>query len=100
MLEHLVSEKGIDWSRVTVFHLYEYVGVPITHPVSFRKYLQELDSPLGEGISIASPKCLKLPFAARTENDGFSGRIAQARHAVRIREAGPGAVVNLASEMW
>ena len=40
-LHQLVAEKGIDWSRVTLFHLDEYIGLPITHPASFRKYLQE-----------------------------------------------------------
>jgi glucosamine-6-phosphate deaminase len=39
MLEALTAEPGIDWSRVTGFHLDEYVGVPITHPASFRAYL-------------------------------------------------------------
>ena len=41
MLETLVAAEGIDWSRVTVFHLDEYAGMPITHPASFRKYLIE-----------------------------------------------------------
>jgi glucosamine-6-phosphate deaminase len=40
MLATLVQEK-IDWHRVTAFHLDEYVGLPITHPASFRKYLWE-----------------------------------------------------------
>ena len=39
-LNQLVSED-IDWSKVTMFHLDEYIGLPITHPASFRKYLQE-----------------------------------------------------------
>jgi len=41
MLEQLVAAKGINWSKVTVFHLDEYIGLPITHPASFRKYLRE-----------------------------------------------------------
>ena len=41
MLNHLVTAKGIDWTRVTAFHLDEYVGMSITHPASFRKYLWE-----------------------------------------------------------
>jgi glucosamine-6-phosphate deaminase len=41
MLESLVKARGIDWTKVTAFHLDEYVGVPITHPASFRKYLWE-----------------------------------------------------------
>lgn len=38
-LAALVAEPGIDWARVELFHLDEYVGLPITHPASFRKYL-------------------------------------------------------------
>jgi glucosamine-6-phosphate deaminase len=41
MLDQLVREPKIDWNRVTAFHLDEYVGMPITHPASFRKYLWE-----------------------------------------------------------
>lgn len=41
MIDQLIKERGIDWTRVTAFHLDEYVGTPITHPASFRKYLWE-----------------------------------------------------------
>lgn len=41
MLEALLEEKDIAWEKITVFHLDEYVGLPITHPASFRKYLWE-----------------------------------------------------------
>jgi glucosamine-6-phosphate deaminase len=41
MLANLVEAKEIAWDRVTAFHLDEYVGLPITHPASFRKYLWE-----------------------------------------------------------
>jgi glucosamine-6-phosphate deaminase len=40
MLEQLVAQE-VDWSRVTAFHLDEYIGLPSSHPASFRKYLQE-----------------------------------------------------------
>src|SRR3984957_2044274 len=40
-LDALTSAPNIDWSRVEVFHLDEYVGLPSTHPASFRKYLLE-----------------------------------------------------------
>ena len=40
-LEALTAAGGIDWSRVEMFHLDEYVGLPIDHPASFRKYLLE-----------------------------------------------------------
>ena len=34
-------EADIDWSKVEMFHLDEYIGLPETHPASFRKYLKE-----------------------------------------------------------
>jgi len=40
-LKQLLAEKEIDWSKVIMFHLDEYIGLPITHPASFRKYLKE-----------------------------------------------------------
>ena len=40
MLAQLV-EADLDWSKVTCFHLDEYVGVNDAHPASFRKYLRE-----------------------------------------------------------
>ncbi|MGE0130069.1 MAG: glucosamine-6-phosphate deaminase [Blastocatellales bacterium] len=40
-LNALTKTPGIDWSKVEMFHLDEYVGLPITHPASFRKYLME-----------------------------------------------------------
>jgi glucosamine-6-phosphate deaminase len=40
-LDALTKAEGIDWKRVEMFHLDEYVGLPITHPASFRKYLLE-----------------------------------------------------------
>ncbi|HEY3119226.1 MAG TPA: glucosamine-6-phosphate deaminase [Vicinamibacteria bacterium] len=40
-LEALVRAPGIDWSLTVFFHLDEYVGMPATHPASFRRYLRE-----------------------------------------------------------
>ena len=40
-LDALTKAPNIDWSRVELFHLDEYVGLPSTHPASFRKYLFE-----------------------------------------------------------
>jgi len=40
-LDALTASPGIDWSRVEMFHLDEYVGLPVDHPASFRKYLLE-----------------------------------------------------------
>jgi glucosamine-6-phosphate deaminase len=41
MLEHLKRIEGVEWSKVHVFHLDEYIGISKTHPASFRKYLKE-----------------------------------------------------------
>lgn len=39
-LNQLIKED-IDWSKVTMFHLDEYINLPESHPASFRKYLKE-----------------------------------------------------------
>ena len=41
MLEVLVKAPDIDWSRITVFHLDEYIGLAESHSASFRRYLRE-----------------------------------------------------------
>ena len=38
--EALVS-MDIPWDKVEIFHLDEYVALPLSHPASFRKYLKE-----------------------------------------------------------
>ena len=40
-LSALVEAPGIDWNRVSGFHLDEYLGLPMSHPASFRSYLKE-----------------------------------------------------------
>ena len=40
-LDALTRAPGIDWLRVEVFHLDEYIGLPVAHPGSFRKMLLE-----------------------------------------------------------
>ncbi len=39
MLSALLEEPGIDWSRIRIFHLDEYIGLPVDHPAGFRGYL-------------------------------------------------------------
>ena len=36
-----ITAMDIPWEAVEIFHLDEYIGLPITHPASFRKYLKE-----------------------------------------------------------
>jgi glucosamine-6-phosphate deaminase len=68
MLAQLAREKDIDWTRVTAFHLDEYVGLPITHPASFRKYLWE-----------RFVSRLPLPLAAFHYIDGENDAAAECR---------------------
>ena len=39
-LEALLKED-VDWKKIEIFHLDEYIGLPVTHKASFRKYLKE-----------------------------------------------------------
>jgi glucosamine-6-phosphate deaminase len=40
-LQALVALGGVDWSRVTLFHMDEYLGIDATHKASFRRYMRE-----------------------------------------------------------
>ncbi|MDI4648589.1 glucosamine-6-phosphate deaminase [Cohnella hashimotonis] len=40
-LDALAAAPGIDWSRVTAFHLDEYLGLPVEAPQRFGRYLNE-----------------------------------------------------------
>ncbi len=40
-LEALTATPGIDWKRVELFHLDEYIGLSMSHPASFCKFLQD-----------------------------------------------------------
>jgi len=40
-LDALTRHSSIDWAKVEAFHLDEYIGLPVTHPGSFRKMLLE-----------------------------------------------------------
>ena len=41
VLSQLAAEGDVDWSKVTGFHLDEYVGLSPEHPASFCRYLKE-----------------------------------------------------------
>lgn len=93
MLAALVKEPNVAWNRVTGFHLDEYVGLPITHPASFRRYLWErfvsrLSLPMqafhwinGEGDSVAECRRLSelirdLPIDVAFVGIGENGHLA------------------------
>jgi len=41
LLKELTGTTTVDWKKVVVFHLDEYIGIPADHPASFRRYLNE-----------------------------------------------------------
>ena len=84
-----LAAQEVDWSKVEMFHLDEYVGLPITHVASFRKYLQErfVDKvgPLkavhfvdgtAEGIANLTAEIRKLPIDIGLIGIGENGHIA------------------------
>ncbi len=40
-LQELTAESRIDWSRITAFHMDEYIGLPKESPQLFSKYLEQ-----------------------------------------------------------
>lgn len=40
-LARLVAQGGVDWSKVTLFHMDEYLGISADHKASFRRYMRE-----------------------------------------------------------
>ena len=41
MLKNLTETETVDWAKVTMFHLDEYIDMAEDHPASFRKFLKE-----------------------------------------------------------
>jgi len=40
-LECLIALGGVDWSRMSLFHMDEYLGIDGNHSASFRRYMRE-----------------------------------------------------------
>lgn len=74
-LDALVRQPDIDWGKVEMFHLDEYIGLPVDHPASFRKYLLErLIGPAGitrhhllDGERDAAAVCREVGALIRAE---------------------------------
>jgi glucosamine-6-phosphate deaminase len=88
--QSLVNEN-IEWSKVEVFHLDEYLGIPITHKASFRKYLYErfinlvpvmkfwpvdVAGEINERISLLNSEIRKKPIDLGIIGIGVNGHIA------------------------
>jgi len=87
-----LQKKDIDWSKVEVFHLDEYIGLPETHGASFVKFLKDrfiagisppkatyfIDgmAPLDEAIAKISFEVLRLPVDVALVGIGENAHIA------------------------
>ena len=40
-LDELIKLGGVDWSKLTLFHMDEYLGLDANHKASFRRYMRE-----------------------------------------------------------
>jgi glucosamine-6-phosphate deaminase len=85
-------ELPIDWSKVEMFHLDEYIGIPDTHIASFRKYLKErflarvpnltqvhlvnVEGDIETAIADISAKLLEKPVDVGVIGIGENGHIA------------------------
>lgn len=75
MLDHLLLADGIDWSRVTAFHMDEYLGLPDRAPERFAEWLR-------------AAVFDRLPFAAvHTIDPGADPEATAARYASLLGEA-------------
>lgn len=91
-LDALTKAPGIDWTRVEAFHLDEYIGLPLSHPGSFRRMLLEqlirktgitryhlLDGDTGDPASVArrvSRELASTPIDIAFLGIGENGHIA------------------------
>ena len=51
-LDALTRDRSVDWPKVEMFHLDEYVGLAADHPANFRKFLTDrLIAPTGLGTA-------------------------------------------------
>jgi glucosamine-6-phosphate deaminase len=73
-LAALVRQPGIEWSRVTAFHMDEYVGLDENHPASFRRYQRE---------NLLTHVTLRDFFWIRGEARDLEGEIARYTHLMR-----------------
>lgn len=75
------KENGTCWNQVTVFNLDDYVGLPVDHPASFRRFMRET---LFDAIDIVPCRCL-IP-------DGLAPDLDQETKAYEMRIAAAGGI--------
>ena len=109
-LEVLTSLQGIDWPKVEMFHLDEYIGLPASHPASFRRFLRERliekagikkyflldgEQDLAEAIRRTGQALLSAPIDLAFVGIGENGHLAFNDPPADFRTEEPYIVVNL-----
>jgi glucosamine-6-phosphate deaminase len=110
-LDTLTKRPDIDWPKVEIFHLDEYIGLPMTHPASFRKILLErlvqptgikkyhwLDgdaADLSEVVSVIGRELSSAPIAIAFLGIGENGHIAFNDPPADFKTEEPYIIVNL-----
>ncbi len=74
-LAELVRAPGVAWDKITAFHMDEYVGLPATHPASFRHYLR---TRLCHQVTLAGCHELAGDASIPVECDRYGHLLAQA----------------------
>jgi glucosamine-6-phosphate deaminase len=109
-LEVLTSLQGIDWPKVEMFHLDEYIGLPASHSASFRRFLRERliekagikkyflldgEQDLAEAIRRTGQALLSAPIDLAFVGIGENGHLAFNDPPADFRTEEPYIVVNL-----
>jgi len=110
-LDTLTKRPDIDWPKVEIFHLDEYIGLPMTHPASIRKILLErLVRPTGikkhhwldgdaadpaEVVSVVGRELSSAPIAIAFLGIGENGHIAFNDPPADFKTEEPYIIVNL-----
>jgi glucosamine-6-phosphate deaminase len=109
-LNALTKKPDIDWQQVEAFHLDEYIGLPITHPGSFRKMLLEQliqktgitryhlldgDGDAPEGVRRASAALASAPVDIAFLGIGENGHLAFNDPPADFQTTEPYLIVNL-----
>jgi glucosamine-6-phosphate deaminase len=86
-----LRDEDVEWEKVEVFHLDEYIGLTLTHMASFRKYLYErfidhikprrfysidVEGDLSQMIAILTQEIRKKPVDLGLIGIGVNGHIA------------------------
>src|SRR5215471_4529351 len=93
-LEALIGTPGIDWTKVELFHLDEYIGLPKTHPASFYYFLDGEKDP-ADVIRLTNEAISAAPIDVAFVGIGENGHLAFNDPPADFEAEEPYMVVNL-----